>query len=225
MTVSANRMTKQQLRHDSFVEGTARATAFLQENFMAVLVGIAVVAIVVLGSIWWSQSRERSSVQASQLMFKASNQYSAAQYGDALLVLDDLKSRYGGTSEGRDAFYLSGACHLALGESDPALADFDEYLDLKPKGLYAESAKLGGALAMESRGDLEPAAQRLDELRKSMDPEDGLFAQVCLAEARVREAQSDYAGAITALQSLASSEDYTQSLEAKSRIQALEALR
>jgi len=218
-------MTKQELRHDSFVESTANATAFLQQNFMAVLVGIAAIAVVVLGTIWWSQSQERSSLQASQLMFRATSQYGNAQYSEALLTVDDLKSRFGGTTEGRDAYYISGAAHLALGESDPALADFEEYLDLQSKGLYSTAAKLGAALALESRGDLAEAAGRLAELRASLDPDDAMFSQTCLAEARVRQAQGDVDGAVAALQPLADSEDFTQSLEAKNRIQTLEALR
>jgi tetratricopeptide (TPR) repeat protein len=218
-------MTKQELRHDSFVVGTAKATAFLQQNFMAVLVGIAAIAVVVLGTIWWSQTQERSSLQASQLMFRATSQYGNAQYSEALLTLDDLRSRFGGTGEGRDANYLSGAAHLALGESDPALNGFEEYLDLRPDGVYATAAELGAALALESRGDLADAAARLSALRGTLSTDDSMFAQACLAEARVRQAQSDIAGAIAALQPLADSEDFSQSLEAKSRIQALEALR
>ncbi len=225
MSVSANRMTKQELRHDSFVEGTAKATAFLQQNFMAVLVGIAAIAVVVLGTIWWSQTQERTAIQASQLMFRATSQYGGAQYSEALLTLDDLKSRFGGTDEGRDAYYLSGASHLALGESDPALADFEEYLSKRPHGLYANAAELGAALALESRGDLPGAVARLAELRASLPPDDALFAQVCQAEARVRQAQSDIEGAIAALQPLTQSDDFSQSLDAKNRIQALEALR
>lgn len=224
--MAVNRMSKRQaLRQDSFVSSTARATAFLQQNFMSVLVGLVAVGVVVVGTIWWSQTQERNSLQASQLMFQATSQYSNAAYSEALLTLDDLKSRFGGTREGRDAYYLSGAAHLALGESEQALQNFREYLDLTSQGMYTRAAQLGVALALESRGDLQEAADRLGELRAELDPESALFAQVCLAEARVQEARGLYDQAIEALRPLASTDQMAQRDEAQKRIAVLEALR
>ena len=109
------RMTKQELRHDSFVEWTAHATTWLQRNFMAVALGVVLLAIGVVATVWFRQSQRESKAQASQLIHRASNSYLAGAYSEGLLTLDELLSRHGDTADGRDGLYLAGASHLLLG--------------------------------------------------------------------------------------------------------------
>jgi outer membrane protein assembly factor BamD (BamD/ComL family) len=222
--LSRNRMTKEELRHDAFVENTARATAYVQQHFMTVLLAVAVLAVVVVGSIYIKQSRQRNQVQASQLLHRATSEYASGAYSQALLSLDDIQSRFAGTTEARAAQYFLGASHLALGENDPAIGYFKDYLDLAPKGLYANSAKMGLALAHESRGDLAEAAEGFRALRQAVDPADPLHAQAAFGEARVLQKLGQNDAAIAVLQTMLGSDDYTTRQKAENQIRVLQAL-
>jgi len=219
-----SRMTKEELRHDAFAEGTARVTHWVQHNFMTVLVGVAVVAAIVVGTILMQQSQARNRAQASQLMHRATTQYGAGAYSEGLLTLDDLVSRYGGTPEGKAALYFAGASHLALGENDAAIERFQAYLEDQPAGTYAGSARAGLALALEARGDLADAAQAFRDLRETLDPDDSLFTQAAFGEARTLRALGQLDAAIAILEPLQGSSDYSIRQEAEGKLSVLRAL-
>lgn len=219
-----SRMTKEELRHDTFVEGTAKATAYLQQNFMTVLVGIAIVALVVVGTVYFQQSRNRSQMQASQLMHRATAEYASGAYSQALMSLDDMISRFGGTDEGKAALYFAGASHLALGEVDAAMGHFEDYLKTDPNGMYRDSARMGLALALENRGDLAEAAQRFRDLRAELVKGSALHQQATFGEARILESLGQYDAAIEVLEELKTAEDFTARQLAESKISVLRAL-
>lgn len=216
-------MTKQDLRHDSFVEGTARATAWLQNNFMTVLVAIVALAVLVVGTVYLKHSRERSNLQASQLLYRATSAYTSGDHGAALITLDEILSRFGSSSEGDAALYLAGASHLALGENDRALERLRAYLDESPEGMYARSARIGVALALESRGEFADAAQEYRAVRTSVEETDPLRSQAALGESRALEALGQFDAAIEVLQPVAGGQDFAARQEAEGRIAALRA--
>ncbi|NNM32238.1 MAG: tetratricopeptide repeat protein [Gemmatimonadetes bacterium] len=219
-----SRMTKEELRHDSFVEGTARVTHYVQQNFMTVLLGLAVVAALVVGGVFMKQSRERSRAQASQLMHQATSLYGSGAYSDGLLKLDDLVSRYGGTPEGKAAVYFAGASHLALGENDAAIERFREYLANEPEGTYVNSARAGLGLALEGRGDLADAAQAFRELRESLEPEESFYAQAAFGEARALRGLGQLDAAIQVLEPLTAAQDFSIRQDAEAKIAVLKAM-
>jgi tetratricopeptide (TPR) repeat protein len=217
-------MTKEELRHDSFVEAMGNTTAWVQRHFMAVLLAILVLAIAVFAGVWMGQSRTRASLQASKLLHDASLAYSGGQYSQSLLTLEDLIARYGGSRAGKDAVYLAGASHLALGENDRALERFRQYLQDSPRGGFAQSANLGLGLALEARGERAEALAQFVLVQEAVPGEDPLYAQAGFARARVLAALGQSAEAATVLEALERSEDFTVRSEAESRLAVLRAL-
>lgn len=221
----SNRLTKEELRHDPFVDTTARATAYLQKNFMAVLVGVAAVAVIVVVGVFIMQSRQSSQVQAARSLFAVQSAYSSGQYSEALLQMDELLGRFGGTREGRDALYIAGASHLALGEHDDAVARFESYLDVASSGQYATSARLGLGLAYEGMGDYERAIEQLSAVREAVPIESPESVQASLSEARALQSLGRIDEAIAVLTPLASVEDFSSRQEIENQLTTLEALR
>jgi len=215
------RMTKQELRHDGFIEWITHATTWVQQNFMSVALGVVILAIGVVATVWFRQEQRQSRAEAGQLMHRASNSYLSGAYSEGLLTLDELLSRHGDTSDGRDGLYLAGASHLLLGENDKAIERFEEYLRARPRGLYAPSSKIGIALALEGRGDLAEAALNFRELRTGLASDDALRVQAGLGEARVMETLGQIGGAIEALESLLDTEDPTVQQQVKAEIAVL----
>lgn len=220
-----NRLTKEELRHDPFVDTTARATAYLQKNFMAVLVGVAALLVIVLVGVFIMQSRQSSQVQAARALFAVQTAYSSGQYNEALLQMDELLGRFGGTREGRDALYLAGASHLALGENEDAIARFESYLEAASTGQYATSARLGLGLAHEAAGSPELAIEFLRGVREEVAVESPESVQASLSEARALQSLGRIDEAIAVLQPLAEVEDFSSRQEIQSQLTTLEALR
>lgn len=222
--MSREKFTKKDLRHDAFSEGIAKAYGFLQERFLSVALVIVILAAAVLGTIYVRQSQDRSSGEASQLMYRVTQQYNMGAYGECLLSIEELLGRFAGRPEGKAALYLAGASHLALGENDAAVDRFREYLQKEPKGFYALSARSGLGLALEARGELDEAAATMDELRGMLEPADAMYTSTCFAEARVLKDLGRFSDAVEVLQPLLEGDDFQARQEAESRIAVLQAL-
>jgi tetratricopeptide (TPR) repeat protein len=221
--VAKRKLTKKELRHDAFSEHVAQGYGYLQKNFLKVFLGIVVVAVVVLATVYVRQSQLRGADEASQLMYQATNQYNSAAYSECLHTLQDLSDRFGGRQEGKDALYFEGACHLALGENEAAISSFEDYLHKDKKGFYGESALSGLGLAQEAAGKNAAALATLGELLGTLQPDDLLYTSTAFAKARVLRKMGRREEAIAVLQPLASGDDLAVKQEATARIQVLKA--
>jgi tetratricopeptide (TPR) repeat protein len=217
-------MTKQELRHDSFVENTARLAAYLQNNFMTVLVILAGIALVFVVAIFFVQSRTRSAAQAEQAFFRVTSRYTQGVYSEALIEADAVIDRFGDRNEGKWTLYFAGAAHLALAENDRAIERFDEYLARDGGGQYSQPARLGKALALESRGDQEQAIALYRELRAETEPDGALHVQAALAETRALQALGRLAEAIAVLEPMLEGASPQVVQELETRLQTLRAL-
>ncbi len=221
--MARQKFTKQELRHDAFAEGLAKFYGFLQERFLAVVAGVLILAVLVLGVIWVRHNQEQTRQEASQRMYQATQQYNAAAYSQALISFEELSDRYARTPEGRSAVYYAGACHLALGENDAAVVSFRKYLDAEPDGFYVKSARYGLGLALEASGKFEEATTVLASLIDGLEPGDPLYGQARMAQSRVLEKLGRMDEAISVLEPLVQSEDFQARQEAESRIAVLRA--
>jgi len=217
-------MTKEELRHDSFVETIARASAYLQNNFMTVAVVLVGIALVIVVGVFFTQSQQRTAVQADQAFFKVTARYSQGAYSEALVEADALMQRFGSRQEGKWTLYFAGAAHLALAENDRAIERFDEYLAADQGGQYAVAAELGKALALESRGDLDAAIAAYAEIRNQTEVESGMHVQAVLGETRVLQEVGRSAEAISILEAMLVDADPQVRTEIQARLETLVAL-
>jgi tetratricopeptide (TPR) repeat protein len=217
-------MTKEELRHDSFVETTTRVAAYLQNNFMTVLVILAGIALVFVIAIFFVQSRTRSAVQAEQAFFRVTSRYTQGVYSEALIEADAVIDRFGDRDEGKWTLYFAGAAHLALAENERAIERFDEYLARDGGGQYDLPARLGKALALESSGDREQAIALYRELRAETESDEALHVQAALAETRALQELGRLAEAIAVLEPMLEGASPQVTQEIETRLQTLKAL-
>ena len=222
--MSSKHLTKEELRHDSFIETTARIAAYLQNNFMTVLVALAGIALVFVIAVFFIQSRARSAVQAEQAFFRVTSRYTQGVYSEALIEADGVIDRFGDRDEGKWTLYFAGAAHLALAENDRAIERFDEYLARDAGGQYDQSARLGKALALESRGDRDEAIAIYRQLRAETESDNALHVQAALAETRALQALGRLDEAIAVLEPMLTGASAQVSQEIETRLQTLKAL-
>jgi tetratricopeptide (TPR) repeat protein len=221
--VAKGKFTKKELRHDAFSENVAKGYGYLQQNFLKVFLGVVVLAVVVLGTVYVRQSQMQSSQEAAHLLAQAATQYNSTNYSECLLTVEDLIQRFGSRKPGKTARYFAGASHLALGENEAAIKSFREYLQREPDGFYAHSAQSGLGLALEGAGQDQEALTQFAALLKQLEPGDFLYASTAFAEARVLEKMGQREEAITVLLPLSRSSDFQTKQEANTKIQVLRA--
>jgi tetratricopeptide (TPR) repeat protein len=135
----------------SNVEETLTKTEqFLEDNFKALLTGLAIViglvGLVWLGKMYISNRNEEAQSQMYQAeRYLEEGSYELALNGDGnYLGFLDIADEYRLTSTGNLALYGAGICHLHLGNYDDAI-DYLEKYSLKDKVI--------GSLAIGATGD------------------------------------------------------------------------
>ena len=123
-----HKLTRKELKHDSFMEGTARATDFLQANYARVGIGLLVVIALVFGVRFMQQGQTRSTQKASYLLFKGESLLQRGAYAEAKQPLQELRDSFGGSKFAVQGGFDLAQAQAALGENDAALATIDKVL-------------------------------------------------------------------------------------------------
>jgi len=223
--VNSKHLTKEELRHDSFVEWTAKTTHYLQHNFMTVLVALLGALILIVLGVFFVKSQERTASQADQAFFRVTGFYAQGSYSEVLTEAQEVLDRYGSRREGKWTLYFAGAAHLALAENDRAIERFDEYLARDEGGEYDVAARLGRAIALEGRSDLEAAANAYGDVRAVTEISTSQHVQAALGQTRVLQALGRFDEAIAVLEPMLKDSDPQVRPEIESRLKTLEALR
>ncbi len=161
MQGTRGRMTRRELRQDEFVNRVLAAWAYVEENYVRVLVfGAGVVVLVLLGVFVMHQmdAQAREAVEAEGRVRVLLLQ---GQVDDAILDAERIAEAYGGDAAAGRALQLAGGLYFETGRYAEAQAAFEKYLqDFGATGPARYSAWSGIAAAMEELGDPSGAAAR-----------------------------------------------------------------
>ncbi|MDT7857545.1 tetratricopeptide repeat protein [Rubrivirga sp. S365] len=150
------------LREDHLTDAYARSTSFFDEHrtaIVAVVVGLIVLALVVIGYQTWraAQSEEAQQYLGAILVEYERGNYQAALDGtDATPGLLEIADDYGSTATGEQATFFAADALFQLGRLDEARAMFEDY---DGGGLLEASALAGQAAIYEVEGDPARAAE------------------------------------------------------------------
>jgi predicted negative regulator of RcsB-dependent stress response len=126
--VPTHKLTRKELKHDSFMEGTARATDFLQVNYARVGIGLLVVVAIVFGVRFMQQGQARSAQKASYLLYRGESLLQRGAFAEAKQPLQELRDSFGGSKFAAQGSFDLAQAQAALGENDTALATIDKAL-------------------------------------------------------------------------------------------------
>lgn len=158
-----HKLTRKELKHDSFMEGTARATDFLQANYARVGSGLLIVIALVFGVRFMQQGQARAAQKASFLLFQGESLLQRGAFVQAKGPLQQLRDDFGGSKFGPQGGFDLAQAQTALGENDAALATIDKVLAGGVK-----DASLKTALGM-LRGSVLGSLKRFPEAQAAVN--------------------------------------------------------
>lgn len=125
---SSHKITRQDLKHDSFTEWTAKATEFLQENYLRVGLGLLAVVIVIVGIQLYQRGQERATRRAAYLLYQGESLLVRGAFAAARQPLQEVRDRFDDTPFARQAGLDLAQAQAAMGERDAALGTIDQTL-------------------------------------------------------------------------------------------------
>lgn len=161
------RLTKKEMKQDSFVIWTLKATDFVERYTRHILysvLGLAVLVVVVVSYSKWRAQKETkaTSALAEARIAQADTSGSGRERKAALLrkVVSDFK----GTDSADEALILLADLNYDAGRYEEARAQYERYLSAGGNDLLQYSAMAGIASCLEQQGKLDQASLQYMEI-------------------------------------------------------------
>ena len=165
------KVTKKQIKEDSFVTATINAWEYIKEHENQFFIILVIILVIAAGGGWFTHAkrvnREKAITQFSEGLF-------AFQHGDIKtaeeLFKDNVKNYGGGIREAAYSQYFLALCALEDGRNTEAIDRFRKYTnEMSHKFPYYHDAALDGiATALENERRYKEAADVYLKLLKNM---------------------------------------------------------
>jgi len=167
-----HKLTRKELKKDSFVDWTGRSFEFLQEHYLKIGIAILAIVVVILGVGIYNKGQTQAKQSASYLLYQGQSLLNRGAYMPARERLQECIDRFGGTQAGKQARLDLGHAFMALGENEAALATIMDGLNTVSVNdpLHRELEKFQAAAFMNLSQYTEAIAIYRDLLVK--DPSD-----------------------------------------------------
>lgn len=168
--MSAKKLTKKDLKEDSFVTFMINAWEYAREHQNQLFVALVVIIIVVAALIWNGQSRMHRRVEAANKFSESLTTFRRGEIGNAEALFREVIQTYDGTREGTYSRYFAGKCALLQGKNVEAIEAFEDYLnDGKKYPFFVEASLAGKAVALENMQNFGEAAEIYLDLVRSYE--------------------------------------------------------
>jgi len=185
MTRTQHRLSKHEMKEDSFVTFAFRAQEYIQSNQKTLLIALGGVVVAVVGLWLFSSASDRSRVEADGLLASAFARVQQNDMEGAAAIYREIGDQYKGTPAAREAlFYLANLQFVSEQWADAVTqyeAYLDGYSDFDPGRNVAARAAIGDA--HQALGDHARALENY-ERALSLPGADYLKSEVYLAAAR-----------------------------------------
>jgi len=160
-----NRLSKHDIKEDNFVTTVLRTKEFIYEHQNAFFIGLVAVIVIIAGTLWMMNSREKTQESASTQFAEALSSFRSGDIKTAEEMFKIIDERFSGFEEGAYSAYLAGKCALEDGRNTHAIELFDSYLQRSGKYPFFHDAALEGlATAWENERDYVKASDAYIQL-------------------------------------------------------------
>lgn len=149
------KLTKKELKRDPLVILAAQAYDYIESEWLKIMVTVAVVVVVVAGSIFWAGSREKGAVNAYDRALIALRDNSP----EALDLLSRVSSKYGRYPQGEEALVIMGNEYYQRKEYEKAAESFQTYIKKYKNPLNTFTAYNTLGSIQEANGDFQKAGE------------------------------------------------------------------
>lgn len=175
---STKRVKKKRLKEDELVTFTVKASQFIQQYFTQVIAGVVVLVVIVGAVLVTSYVRKNSARDSEKEFALAMSQYNMRDLATAATSFARIADKYGSQTAGEVSRYFLGKTLLAQGRHDEALQAFDQYISKGGAGApFAAAAAIGKASCLEALHNYLGAADVLERLSQSLDPDDPRYLE------------------------------------------------
>lgn len=176
---SRKRVKKKHIKEDQLITTAVKASQFIQRYYTQVIVGIVVLVLAVVAILFTAQTRRGNVRDSEQLFGRAMSQYNARDMETAANSFSEVIDRYGGSRAGVFARYFLGQSLLMQERHDEAMNAFEQYLDKAGTDApFRAAATIGIAMCYEGLRDFATAAELLEQLSQTLEPEDPRYPEV-----------------------------------------------
>lgn len=161
----SNRLTKQEIKEDAFIEGIYDLWERARRNLGLVLGVAGVLVVLGAGLLLWSRAQEVREAEARTVLAEASTSYWAGNYPRTVQLADQVMADAGGTKAALDAMRMKADALFWQGSFDSAATLYQEVLAKDRRNSPMRTAiQQSLAFALESNKDPAGAAALYEEI-------------------------------------------------------------
>jgi len=165
MANETQKLSKEELQEDEFVEGAVRLVEYVQENAQNFIAGLVGIVVIIMGINYFIQTQEQSQAEAAALLGDMLIAEQAGQKEEAIRTGEQLQTTFAGTDASAQATVLLGNLQFNSGNYAEAERHFQNYLaNYEPVDVLTLAASNGLAACLQAQGQVEQAAQRYEEI-------------------------------------------------------------
>ena len=160
MAAESQKLSKEELREDEFVEWIMEAVEYVKERSQLFIGGLAGLVVVILGINHFIESSEAAEVEAVALLGDVLMAEQSGQVSEAIRLAEQLATSYTEAPAAGQGLVLLANMHYAEGRIVEARGYYRDYLDnYEPIDVLAYAAESGLASCLEAEGQLLEAGR------------------------------------------------------------------
>ena len=176
---SRKRVKKKRLKEDRLVTFTVRASHIIQQYLTHVIAGVAILVVAVAAILVTGHVRKNAARDSERDFALAMSQYNMRDLPAATTSFAQIVDKYGSQNAGELSRYFLGKTLLAQQKYEEALDAFDQYISKTGGvGSFAAAAGMGKGACMEGLHNYAGAAEVLERISQTLDPEDPRYLDV-----------------------------------------------
>ncbi len=161
------KLTKRQIKEDKFTAFVLRSKAQVTENWQFVVIGVVLLALVIVGGVYYINSQKTKKLESAQQFAQAMSNYRNGNKQVAVAGLNQLLEENPDAKIAAEATFMLGTINYELRNYPEAIRYWEMYTSKyhDDKGMQA-SAYAGIAACQENQGNYEEAAAKYLEAIK-----------------------------------------------------------
>jgi TolA-binding protein len=157
------RLTKKEIKQDTFIDLLARVTDLTERYAREIAIGIGVIILIVVSAISYARYKDQKNERAVSALAEARialSDTTASGKGRVSELLRKVMDNFGGTASGKEAIILLANIAYDAQRYDEARSLYERYVDKDGENdLLMYAARMGIAACLEQQGKYTEAAE------------------------------------------------------------------